>query len=757
MSPRALAVPALLFAAAWSVVAPRSAGGANVPITDEMVNTSLKKGVHYLLDARNPQGTWEDGTNFVDGLTKAEGGQTCLALYALLHIGEMGEDPRLAPRSRELAPTVKYVVNLKADSVYAASLQASCLSLMPKETPGLKEAILRTHNYLIATTLQGGGHYYSASASQRNPGAYDHSNSNYALLGLAALADTGVPGTEVPANYWRIYEALWRRDQNKDGGWGYAPNRIRPETSAAMTAAGVASLLLCRQYTQTDVSAAPKPDKSLEAGLAMLSKTFDVSDFNLYYLYTLERIGLAYGTKYINTHDWYREGAALLMTSQDPGGAWKYSNGLFASEMNATVPTALALLFLARGRSPLLFNKLEYEGAWDARPRDDANATAFVARAFEKPLAWQSVKLRAHEDWLDAPVLLITGNRDPKFTDEQFAKIKEFVDAGGMVFSTADTASADFTRAMAGYAARCVESPAPMRELEADHPLYTLWANVERPPKLQGLSNGLREVWVHSPTDLGAQWQRNRHKDFKTPFEVAANLCYYVYGKSAPTGHRLDTLAVTPSTEEPTRTVKLARVKYNGTWDPEPGAWPRLAKVARAYKTKLDLVTTPLDTLDAKATSVAHLTGMDAVPLDDAARRTLVKFVEDGGTLIIDACGGTRAFSESMKASLPEIFKDVGTLEPIPADSPLFTGEVPDSVKIPAVEWRKYTRVRDNAIPGDKPRLAGIKKGDRWVVIFSGDDITSGLLGTNTWGIAGYAPESAQDLARNLLLYVAEK
>jgi hypothetical protein len=38
-------------------------------------------------------------------------------------------------------------------------------------------------------------------------------------------------------------------------------------------------------------------------------------------------------------------------------------------------------------------------------------------------------------------------------------------------------------------------------------------------------------------------------------------------------------------------------------------------------------------------------------------------------------------------------------------------------------------------------------------ILYSGEDITSGLLGTNTYGILGYSPNAAANLARNLLLY----
>jgi hypothetical protein len=185
-----------------------------------------------------------------------------------------------------------------------------------------------------------------------------------------------------------------------------------------------------------------------------------------------------------------------------------------------------------------------------------------------------------------------------------------------------------------------------------------------------------------------------------------------------------------------------------------------MAKLAKQFKTTMELATVTGDKLDASATPLAHLTGTAAIVLDEAAQKGLKKFVDDGGTLLIDACGGTKAFSESIKAHVEKLFEGQA-LEPIPADSPLFAGGegggIADSVKIETVEWRRYTRVRDGSVPEDKPRLLGIKKGDRLAVIFSQDDLTSGLLGTNVWGVAGYMSKSSQAIVRNVVLYAGSK
>jgi hypothetical protein len=54
-------------------------------------------------------------------------------------------------------------------------------------------------------------------------------------------------------------------------------------------------------------------------------------------------------------------------------------------------------------------------------------------------------------------------------------------------------------------------------------------------------------------------------------------------------------------------------------------------------------------------------------------------------------------------------------------------------------------------LQGKPARLETLRAGNGRV-IYSELDLTSGFLGTNTWGIAGYEPAYAQTLVKNLLL-----
>src|ERR1035437_5894925 len=183
----------------------------------------------------------------------------------------------------------------------------------------------------------------------------------------------------------------------------------------------------------------------------------------MYYMYSVERVGLSSGLKFFGTTDWYKEGAANIVRHQPKEGAW-----------GENIDTSCALLVLARGRNPVVFNKLQYNGYWNARPRDDAYLTRWMSKRFEKPINWQIVNLQVSpEEWLDAPVLLITGSQDPKFTKEDLAKLRAYVNAGGMIFSTADGASPAFTNAIKKYAAEVVGNKYEMRQLPKGHDLFS--------------------------------------------------------------------------------------------------------------------------------------------------------------------------------------------------------------------------------------------------------------------------------------------
>ena len=93
-----------------------------------------------------------------------------------------------------------------------------------------------------------------------------------------------------------------------------------------------------------------------------------------------------------------------------------------------------------------MMNKLQYnvvadgksvEADWNQRPRDVANIVRWTGSQMERDLNWQIVNLKVPVDELhDAPILYISGDQELKFTDEEAAKLKQFVEGGGLIFGT---------------------------------------------------------------------------------------------------------------------------------------------------------------------------------------------------------------------------------------------------------------------------------------------------------------------------------
>lgn len=68
-----------------------------------------------------------------------------------------------------------------------------------------------------------------------------------------------------------------------------------------------------------------------------------------YWLYAVERAGIFYGTEMLGGHEWYVEGARMLLEAQKPDGSW-----MTPGADHAIWDTCFAILFLRRATRPLV-------------------------------------------------------------------------------------------------------------------------------------------------------------------------------------------------------------------------------------------------------------------------------------------------------------------------------------------------------------------------------------------------------------------
>jgi hypothetical protein len=96
----------------------------------------------------------------------------------------------------------------------------------------------------------------------------------------------------------------------------------------------------------------PKNDPWIAAGMNVLGQFVNAGVVNnedlrgnLYFLWSLERVGMVYGRTNIGNRDWHQWGADYLLRTQQQDGHWDDKS---SHSIDAQVGTALALLFLNR-------------------------------------------------------------------------------------------------------------------------------------------------------------------------------------------------------------------------------------------------------------------------------------------------------------------------------------------------------------------------------------------------------------------------
>jgi hypothetical protein len=400
-------------------------------------------------------------------------------------------------------------------------------------------------------------------------------------------------------------------------------------------------------------------------------------------------------------------------------------------------------------------------GHWNQRPRDAANITRWIEKQLHKRLNWQVVNLAMPMEVLQqSPILYIAGNQKLKFTDEETDKLKRHLLEGGMIVANADCGSKEFADSIRklgegmfpDYAFR----PLPPKHAILSEELFP--ASGERKlPTIEALGNQAREFILLIPNDdVARAWQvlpLVMQKQIgvvpkEELYHLAGNLYYY----STERGLLRDKKKtwVLPEQPKAAKKLTLARLEYDGNWNPEPfGMETQFANYLRdKQKMELELLRVRLgaDALDIAKYKLAYLTGTGTFELTDKQREDLKRFTYEGGIVIVDAAGGSPQFAESAERELAKAFGR--ELEVVPAGHPVFSS----ADRIVEVKYREKAR----KILGEgmkQPMLKMIQEDGKVKVLFSPLDIAVGLVGQPIDGINGYQPESAMQLMMNMLIY----
>jgi hypothetical protein len=741
-----------------------------LPIRPSQIERLKKDIIRYIYQAQMPDGTWEYGSAGKD----THAGGTCLCVYALLTAGESPDDPRLKR-------AIEWMKHAKVEGTYVAAARISACAHLPFST--VSQVVKADQLFLINGMIP----LVDPATKQPNPAAglydylsppardhFDHSVSQFAVLAMLLCEQMGLAA---PRDYWQTVEAAWLRDQNSDGGWCYS-NKGSPSTGS-MTAAGVATLFITQDFVRLHSGAALRKNytnEQIDRGIDWLSTHFTTEEnpsalgdknlaYRFYWLYALERVGIAGGLKYIGPHNWYDAGARTMAANDHKSG--------FVPAGGGDVPihdAALALLFIVRGEKPVLVNKLRYEGDWNHLPRDAANITRWYGKRFETEFLWQVVRIDDDpHDFLDAPVLYLTGYTPLQFTPEQKNKLKTYIEDGGFLLINAQVENKPFVDSATDLLKELFPQYAP-RPLPPNHPLVS--ANpLKTPMPVLGVSNGIRELAVILPQrDIPKAWQMSQEKHDPDAFAAAANIFFYASDRNRLRVRGESNLVIRDPATQAHQQAALARITYDGNWDPEPAGWRRMAAILH-NQNEIDLAveTIPLGKLNLEGYRFAHLTGTGPVKLSPEDLAGIRKFLVAGGTLLVDAAGGSPQFLLSVEKDLDQLIPNL-RLSPMTAEDPIFADTHPLPEPEPhifpddpigprqrptgdhklEVEYRRFARSNSTLATG--LQLKGVRVGRRYAIILSPMDISEGLVGQNVDGVVGYTPATATEMVRRIIV-----
>ena len=268
-----------------------------------------------------------------------------------------------------------------------------------------------------------------------SPGS-DKSNTQIAILGLYYANRAGF---QIPKRVWKNSQQAYLKSQFKEdpynGGWGYRSKTTPPKKPTAnMTIAGTISLNICNEMLlkRSRQCKAPEKSKAIEDGLDWIDRNWKSQQIgrDTYGLYALERLGIIMGRANIGKHDWFNEGARMLVGKKE----WYAQGG------TPPVGACFGVMFLARGLEPIVINKLIRRDTqdWNNTPYDVKHLIEYIQDHYQHRVQWRMVSLEAPMHVLQkTPILHISGHDKLDFNDEEKKKLKAYVDGGGTILAQA--------------------------------------------------------------------------------------------------------------------------------------------------------------------------------------------------------------------------------------------------------------------------------------------------------------------------------
>ena len=746
-------LPSLLLAALLAS-GPRAAAfpPEAASITSEELDRAIEALADGLVAAKDPRRFWDPARLPADE-AKQPRGWTAIVMLALIEAGISPQDPRIADAMQALADAT-------LDGTYAVSVRAMVWASLPDRH---RRRLESDASWLLSgfSAESRGWDYRQQPQSRRE----DNSITQFASLALWLAAGRGI---EVPPRLWEMLEARYLASQMPDGGWNYEG---RGDARGSMTAAGVATLFMLDRERDPRRREREQVEPAISRGLAWLDAGFDPArnpghhDHEVYWLYSLERAALAGGLSRLGGRDWFREGAAALVArlcepDPDDPSRWRLRLKTPRGASIRLHEHALGLLYLLRGRVPIAMGVLADPQAGPLTGSREANGfTGWLGETAEREFNWLRIEPTSPVgSWLEPAILWWHPTSVEAWRGEAFDdSLRSYLASGGLLVADLGALPTRDREEMRARLASLLPGSA-WRPVGADHPARkSLFALSNRAPSIESLGNGVRDLAIVCADGSLARGLEQGPVRGSEAHKLLANLWVVAVETDGawPRLRRWNAagLEVAPSPPSAAST-KLAIVRHGEGDDPEPAAL-ELARTELESRLgrSLDLVDVPIDALPDEAgldrRLLAILRGARPPKWDEDRWRALVRFVEQGGTLLVESPGGRGGFAESVEE---ELVRRLGRPAFPLANDPMLAGDPARGREDLRRATYRPTTARSSGAATSACRLRGVRDASgRVVIVTSSLDLSFALLGRPREGIDGYSQGSAMAILARLI------
>lgn len=666
-------------------------------------------------------------------------GYTTLCVMALLNAGVPREHPQVA------AAIAKVIRDSDATGgQYQGSYQSGLVNMLLAmlKDPAHRRVAERQTSYL-------------RSFQNADGGWGDYSRTQYALLGLKCARDMGV---DVPTEVFKRAKRYLEQGQNKDGGWGYTPSV--QSSYGSMTTAGISSLFICNEqsYKESPLCGATPNDDALQRAMSWLGTHFSVRNnpkhggYHYYYLYGLERIGVLTGQKFIGGHDWYREGVEHLVRMQALDGSWT-NGGLLGTEF--------ALLFLGKGREPVVMQKLMYAGEWNTDPYDAKDLVEQASRDLKMPMSTQVVDTKADVGTMaGAPILYMQGRKAFQFDKATRETIKAFIDQGGFLFVSSCCATNEFDTCFRNEMSEMFPDAAFDRLLTS-HEIFNLQHRITAPNAfmIEGLSTGCRTAVFYAPHDICCAWGGCKGCKDKLCLSgqesknLGVNMIAYALNFKK-LKDKLDNeliIGKMPSGTTQRNALIIGQLHHTGDWNPDPSAIPNLTQTLKkeiGLKGEVAKRQVVLGTDDLGDYPLLYLTGHRGFIYSPSQVDALRTYLDRGGFLLADPCCGKMEFDVAFRRLCGQLYAD----KPL-ALLPATHAAMQQPYSLEKIDYKPAVLKLFPALAG-KPQIEGLSAADgRLQIMYSRFNIGCELQGHSCANCLGVSATHAYTIAVNAINY----